>query len=155
MSNQTGLSESARVRFGGPRPGRASRPSGLSRSSLAGTLLSVLLASPAAAVVDVNKSFVPINVVPGQTSTMTISLFNSATAIAGGTAFTDALPANVTATSIVSNGCGGTLSIAPATQVSLTAGAIPAGDGINSGRCDVVVTVRSPIPGTYVNTVSS
>ena len=153
MSNQTGLSESARVRFGGPRPGRASRPSGLSRSSLAGTLLSVLLASPAAAVVDVNKSFVPINVVPGQTSTMTISLFNSATAIAGGTAFTDALPANVTATSIVSNGCGGTLSIAPATQVSLTAGAIPAGDGINSGRCDVVVTVRSPIPGTYVNTV--
>ncbi|MDX9733828.1 MAG: hypothetical protein RBU36_06860, partial [Thermoanaerobaculia bacterium] len=153
MSNRTGLSEAGWVRHGEQQPERASRPSGLSRSSLAGTLLSVLLASPALSVVDVNKSFVPINVVPGQTSTMTISLFNSATAVAGGTAFVDTLPADVTATSIVSNSCGGTLSIAPATQVSLTAGTIPAGDGINSGRCDVVVTVRSPIPGTYVNTI--
>ena len=124
------------------------------RSALLGLAATLVLgASPALAVVDVNKSFVPINVVPGQTSTMTISLFNSATAIAGGAAFVDALPANVNATSIVSNGCGGTLSIVPATQVSLAAGAIPAGDGINSGRCDVVVSVRSTIPGTYVNTI--
>ncbi|MBI5444395.1 MAG: DUF11 domain-containing protein, partial [Deltaproteobacteria bacterium] len=136
-----------------------SRGNGAATSRLSwGALFSVVgfslaLAGPASAVVDVNKSFVPINVVPGQTSTMTISLFNSATAIAGGTQFTDTLPANVTAVSVVSNSCVGTLSIVPATQVSLTGGSIPAGDGINSGRCDVVVTVRSTIPGTYVNTI--
>ena len=132
---------------------RAPRGGRLSLLGLAAVL--VLRAAPAAAVVDVNKSFAPINVVPGQTSTMTISLFNSATAAAGGTQFVDTLPANVTVVAPVSNGCGGSLSVAPATQVSLSGGTIPAGDGINSGRCDVVVTVRSTIPGTYVNTLAA
>ena len=133
--------------------GAASERNRLRRVPLAAAVASLFLAAPALAVVDVNKSFVPINVVPGQASTMTISLFNSATAIAGGTQFTDTLPADVSAVSVVSNSCGGSVSIVPATQVSLTGGSIPAGDGINSGRCDVVVTVRETTPGTNSNTI--
>ncbi len=130
----------------GPR-----RPAGGLRLALGLALL--VAAAPAAAVVDVNKSFVPINVVPGQTSTMTISLFNSVTTAATGVAFTDSLPANMTALSIVSNTCGVTPSIVPNTAVSLIGGTIPAGDGTNSGVCNITVTVTSTTPGTWTNTI--
>ncbi len=113
----------------------------------------VLSNSAAWAVIDVNKSFAPINIFPGQTSTVTINLFNSQTLPATSATFTDTLPANVIATSVLSNTCGGTLSITPSTQVSLSGGTVPAGTGANSGTCAVSVVVTSATPGAYVNTV--
>ncbi len=119
------------------------------------TMALALVASRSAAwaIVDVNKSFAPINIFPGETSTLTISLFNSNTVPATGTAFTDVLPATVTATSVIGNTCGGTVSISPNTQVALSGGTVPAGDGINSGTCAVTAIVTSNTSGTYVNTI--
>jgi uncharacterized repeat protein (TIGR01451 family) len=105
------------------------------------------------AVIDVNKSFTPINIFPGETSTMTISLFNSHTAPATGTAFVDPLPDGVTAVSVAGNTCGGTVTIAPDTEIALDGGTVPGGDGLNSGTCSVSVVVTSVDPGTYVNTI--
>jgi len=114
-------------------------------------LAGVLLAAPAWAIIDVNTSFTPINIFPGQTSTLAISLYNSEPVPATGLAFTDTLPANVTVTAAVSNTCGGTLTITPSTQVALAGGTVPAGDGLRSGTCVVTVVVTASTPGTYVN----
>jgi uncharacterized repeat protein (TIGR01451 family) len=116
-------------------------------------LCSALGASPALAVVDVNKSFNPINILPGQTSTLEIVLLNSATTAATGVAFTDTLPSGVVATAVVANGCEGAASIDPATAVSYSGGTIPAGTGSTSGRCSILVTVTASATGTYVNTI--
>lgn len=116
-------------------------------------LAGVALPRVTAAIVDVNKSFAPINILPGQSSTLTIQLFNSNTTAATGTALTDTLPANVTATAIGANTCGGTVTIVPNTAVTLGGGTIPAGDGVTSGTCSVSVTVTATLAGTYVNMI--
>ena len=113
--------------------------------------------SPALASVEVNKSFSPINIFPGQTSSLTITLYNSTIPYAAATitSLTDTLPTNVTANATVSNTCGGTVSISPTTQVSLTGGTIPAATSSGAGNCSIVVTVTSNTAGTYVNTIAS
>ncbi len=118
-------------------------------------LIIAVLSVPAvaAAIVDVNKSFSPINIFPGDSSTLTIRLFNSNTVAATSTALTDALPTNVTVTGVVSNTCGGTATIVPNTAVSLSGGTVPAGDGLNSGTCLLSVTVTAATAGTYVNMI--
>ncbi len=118
-----------------------------------GVLAVPFLPAGAAAIVDVNKSFSPINIFPGQSSTLTIQLFNSNTVAATGTAFSDALPANVTATAVGVNSCGGTVTIVPNTAVALSGGTVPAGDGLNSGSCAISVAVVAAVTGTYVNTI--
>lgn len=123
---------------------------------LAAPCLAVVLAlwgQAALAIVDVNKAFNPININPGQTSTLTITLLNSETYPVTSVGLLDELPVGVTATAVVSNGCGGTASVSPSTQVSLSGGTIPAGDGITSGTCQVSVTVTATAAGTYVNTI--
>ena len=109
----------------------------------------------ALAVIDVNKSFNPINILPGQTSTLEIVLLNSASVEAIGAAVTDTLPPGVTATAILENTCGtgSAVSIVPDTAVSLTGGTIPAGTGGSSGSCLVRVSVTSSTVGTWVNTI--
>lgn len=116
-------------------------------------LLACCVSATAVAVVDVNKSFNPINILPGQTSTLEVVLLNSATTAATGAAFTDVLPAEVTATAVTGNGCGGTVSIGPPTQVVLAGGTIPAGTGSASGECRIQVTVTASTTGTYVNEI--
>jgi len=119
---------------------------------LVATALAVV-ASAAQAIVDVNKSFSPINIFSGDTSTLTISLFNSNTTAATSLAFTDTLPANVTVTSVADNTCLGTVTIVPNTAITMSGGTIPASDGIISGRCSVTVVVTSTTNGTYVNNI--
>jgi uncharacterized repeat protein (TIGR01451 family) len=121
--------------------------------TLALLLVCCLWAQPALAVIAVNKNFSPINMFKGQTSTMTISLFNTNTVAATSTAFIDSLPTNVTATAVGTNTCGGTVSITDPTKVSLTGGTIPAGTGSVNGTCTISVTVTSNTSGTYVNTI--
>lgn len=125
----------------------------------------LVLSQPAFAVVDVNKSFNPINVTPGQISTLTIHLYNSnSIADATGVAFTDTLPTNVLIAtspnitySCTSNGVAlatpvGTLSTA-ADSLSLSGGVIPMAVGTLSGSCTISVDVVSNTPATYVNTI--
>lgn len=128
--------------------------------------LALVLTQPAFAVVDVNKSFNPINVTPGQISTLTIHLYNSnSIADATGVAFTDTLPTNVLIApapnitySCTSNGVAlatpvGTLSTA-ADSLSLSGGVIPMAVGTLSGSCTISVDVVSNTPATYVNTIA-
>ena len=125
-------------------------------------LVALLLAAPLAAqaIVDVNKNFVPINITPGQNSTLTVNLANSALTPATGIAFTDNLPDNnggadeVTVVGLVSNSCGGTTVVTPgAASFSLSGGTIPQGNGTDPGTCSVVITVTSAAQGTHINTI--
>jgi uncharacterized repeat protein (TIGR01451 family) len=120
-------------------------------------LLAGLWSTPALASVEVNKSFSPINIFPGQTSTLTITLYNSTIPYTAATitSLTDILPTTVTATAVVSNTCGGTVSISPATQVALSGGTIPAATSSGAGSCSIAVTVTSNTAGTYVNTIAA
>ncbi len=131
------------------------------RRSVGGTVLKGLgivfalsvYAASALAVVDVNKSFSPINIFPGDPSTLTIQLFNSAMVPATGASFTDTLPASVVVSSVSANSCGGSVAILPNTSVSLSGGTVPAGTGTSSGTCAISVVVTSNTSGTYVNTI--
>lgn len=108
--------------------------------------------SPAHALIDVNKAFVPINGPVGQTATLTIGLFNSNVVIATSAAMTDTLPAGITVNSVGSNSCGGTLS-STGTQLRLTGGTIPAATGAGQGSCSVTAVVSTTAPGSHVNTI--
>ncbi|NOT15614.1 MAG: hypothetical protein HOP21_08605 [Methylotenera sp.] len=121
-----------------------------------GCALLLSFALPAWAVVDLNKDFSPINIAPGQTSTLTINFFNSNTIAATGLALTDTLPTNVVVapTPAVNNTCGGTVTAnAGATSVAISGGTIPAGTGSVSGTCRIKVNVTSSTAGTYTNTI--
>ncbi|MDD4929565.1 MAG: hypothetical protein PHP85_09840 [Gallionella sp.] len=111
------------------------------------------LAPAAEAVIDVSKSLSPINILTNQTSTMTLVLVNSATTAGLNAAFTDTLPAGMVADSVLGNGCGGTVSIAPTSQIALTGATIPAGTGSTSGTCTITVRVIGAAVGNLVNTI--
>lgn len=118
--------------------------------------LLLLVSSVTMATVDVNQSFNPINIQPGQSSDYEITFFNSNPNFSiTNLALTDILPTNVLISSLVSNSCGGTVSIVPSTQVAISGGAIPIAVGGSSGICKIKVTVSSATPGTYVNSIAA
>jgi uncharacterized repeat protein (TIGR01451 family) len=98
------------------------------------------------------KSFNPVTINPGDTSTLTITFGNSTAAANSVTSFTDNLPANVTiasAPSALTSCTGGTLTATPlSTSVTYSGGSIP------PGGCTITVPVTSSTPGgPYVNTL--
>ncbi len=113
------------------------------------------LVSPTAlGVMDVNKSFNPININPGQDSVLTVFLRNSDTRPITQVTFDDNLPPGVTATSVVpGNTCGAAVDISDPSTIAVTSGTVPAGDGFISGTCSISITVTSTTAGTYVNTI--
>ncbi|NVN97958.1 MAG: hypothetical protein HXX17_01450, partial [Geobacteraceae bacterium] len=115
----------------------------------------IFTSRPVHAVIDVVNNFNPIHVLPNQTSTLTIVLNNSNTVAATSVGLTDTLPTNVTATSVVSNGCGGTLSISNPSSIVLSGGTIPATVGVVTGTCQMQVLVKPSAAGTYVNTIAA
>lgn len=121
-----------------------------------GPLIMAAWALPAWAVVDVNKSFTPINVLPGQTSVVEITLFNSNQNFPiTNVALTDVLPTNLSASTVTLNECGGTVSLVPATQIGVSGATIPQGSGGNSGICRIRVQVSGTVAGTYVNSIAA
>ncbi len=126
------------------------------------SILSVMLFfcvhSVAWAAIDVNKSFSPPTIYPGQVSRLTIKLFNSSLLPSTNTTFTDTFPDNIFITdtpNLVSN-CGGTVThgnTSSAGHLTLTDGVIPASDGTNPGTCEVTVEVTSRVKGTYINEI--
>ncbi|WP_292998274.1 SdrD B-like domain-containing protein [Nevskia sp.] len=113
-------------------------------------------ALPANATLDVNKSFQPININPGQTSVLQVDLFNNENVALTATQFTDLLPAGITIVALPAptTTCGGIVT-APAggTSFSLANGTVPAGNGVISGTCNVRLTVTGSLSGTFVNTI--
>ena len=98
----------------------------------------------------VAKAFSPTSILSGNTSTLTITLSNSTPVVISNVAFTDAFPANVTATTTGSVAhCGGTQTTT-ANGVQLASATIPA-----NGSCLVTATVTSSVPGTHINTIAA
>lgn len=103
----------------------------------------------------VSKSFSPVAILPGATSTLTISLGNSnALPITLSSAFVDALPGNVfvAATPAVGGTCtvASVNAVAGATSITYASGA-----SIPSGGCTISVAVTSSTPGVYTNSIAA
>jgi len=105
----------------------------------------------------VAKSFIPPTINVGGISQLTITLSNPNTIAANLTApFTDNLPAGVliAVPPNAASTCGGVVTATPGgSAVTLTGGAIPAGNGILPGTCTITVNVTSLLPGDYLNTI--
>ncbi len=103
----------------------------------------------------VSKAFVPTPIDAGDTSTLTITLFNPTTAVATLLEpFTDTLPTGVTTVGAPSTTCGVGAPVSDATSVTLPAGTtIPAGVGTAAGFCTLTINVTSTTPGLHVNVV--
>lgn len=117
--------------------------------------VALMTAAPAWAVLDINKSFMPINTLPGQNSTVEITLFNSSQTYAlSNVALVDVMPTNVAVSgAALSNSCGGSLTLVPNTQIAISGATVPVGSSGNSGTCTIRVPVTSTLPGTYVNRI--
>jgi uncharacterized repeat protein (TIGR01451 family) len=102
----------------------------------------------------VAKAFSPAGITPGSTSKLTLTLYNYKAIAITGINFVDAMPANITVTSFVSNSCGGVVAFT-ATQVQLTGGNLAAASATTAGAktCKIVVNVSSSVLGKHTNTV--
>jgi len=116
----------------------------------------VLQVVTGAGVTAIAKSFAPVAIPVGGTSTLTITISNPAGTPGGltGIAFTDNLPAGVQVAAVpaLTNTCGGAATAAAGTAiVSLTAGVIAA----PGGTCTITVAVTATTPGVKVNTTGA
>lgn len=104
---------------------------------------------------EMNKEFSPINIPPGGTSRLSVTIFNPNTFALTNATWLDNLPAGVTVANPVnlSNSCGGTVTAVPgATTFSLSGGTVPA-QGQTPGTCTVAIDVTSSTPGNHINTI--
>jgi CSLREA domain-containing protein/uncharacterized repeat protein (TIGR01451 family) len=127
----------------------------------AGAATSSIGANAVAATASVNvtgdpvpsKSFSPSTIAAGGTSTLTITLSNTASTPTTGVAFTDAYPSPVVnaATPGVTNSCGGAVTAnAAGNSVALNGGTIPA-----NGTCSITVVVTSATAGSFINSIAA
>lgn len=124
-------------------------------SSFFGLLL-LLLSNVAHAVIDVNNSLSPINILTNQTSTLNLTLLNSASVAATGLAFTNNFPAGMVVQSVTSNSCSGTLTAAVGgSSVVMAGGTIPAATGSTTGQCVIILVVKAIAPGTMVDVMAA
>lgn len=96
-----------------------------------------------------------INLLSTNTSVLRVRFYTYNT-FSNGLDFTDDLPSGMTATSIKSNTCGGTLTN-NTTSISITGGTLPAATanttGLSTGYCDISFNVEVNSVGTYTNTI--
>ncbi len=110
-----------------------------------------LTAAPA---VTVTKAFSPTSIAPNGTSTLTVTVKNTATGATAlsGLALTDTLPTGVVvaATPNAATTCGSGTATATSggSSIALTGGGLAA--GLN---CTITVSVTASTPGTYTNTI--
>ena len=109
--------------------------------------------------VDLSKSFSPSAIASGQTSVLTLTVFNRTVNALTATAFTDNLPAGLTlaANPAASTTCvGGSLQAFPGdTKVALTGATVPVRpNNQQEASCTVSVRVTGTAVGDYVNTVN-
>jgi uncharacterized repeat protein (TIGR01451 family) len=121
---------------------------GVSNASPATAALTIVPAG-----LTIAKAFAPASIAAGGTSTLTITIPNTAPgAIAlSGMALSDALPAGITiaATPNAATTCGGTVTAAAGTaSIALAGGGVAAG-----GTCAIGVSVTGGVTNTYANTI--
>lgn len=122
--------------------------------------LAVLSALPALAAIDVNNSFTPSTRYPGEPARLIIRLQNSSLSPSQDVALENTLPAGVylAPDANIANNCGGTLTAsndAERGSVSIVSAQIPAGDGSNTGSCQIELDVIGQERGTYVSTIAA
>ena len=95
-----------------------------------------------------SKTFNPVSIPVGGQSTLTVSVTNSTGAQINNVAFTDTLPAGLTAiTFLMASGCGvGTVGYGTTSTTVFATVAVPAG-----GTCAVSYVVTASAPGVYTN----
>ncbi|NPV75141.1 MAG: sortase [Anaerolineae bacterium] len=108
---------------------------------------------------EINKSFTPIEIIPGGISRLRVTIYNPNAFQLTDAAWTDNLagvqpgirisnPVNLT------NTCGGSVTaIAGSTTLALSGGIVPAKTGGIDGSCTVAIDVTSITPGNLINTI--
>ena len=115
---------------------------------------------------EINKSFSPINITPGGTSTLSITIYNSNYFPLTSAAWSDNLVGVQPGISVASpvsltNTCGGNVgdisggsTLVPGdTKIFLSGGTVPAQVGQTNGSCTVTINVTSTTAGNLVNTI--
>ena len=126
------------------------------RRAIGASLVSLAIAGPAHALINVNKTFTPDAVAANQPSKVTFYFLNNGIANATALAFTDTLPAGmfVAPTPNVVTNCGGTLTaVAGATSVSFSGGTVPMAVGTEPGQCDMSFDVVVPSANVLINAI--
>lgn len=96
----------------------------------------------------ISKAFTPSTIAVGDTSSMTFTLTNANTvATLTGVAFTDTLPAGLTAVNGTVPVCGGSLAVSGGNSLTFTAGSLAP-----SSNCTITVSVIGATAGTKNNT---
>jgi LPXTG-site transpeptidase (sortase) family protein len=108
---------------------------------------------------EMNKSFTPISIMPGEVSRLSVTIFNPNVFPLTNASWADNLisvqqglvlanPPNA------NNTCGGTVQAnAGGTSLSLSGGIVPAQTGTDPGSCTVSVDVTSTTSGNLINTI--
>ena len=110
-----------------------------------------LIGSTSAFAVGMTKGFSPNPINPGDTSMMTIIVFNDTNTALTAVGWTDNMPVDMTIQSspLPTNSCGGTLTAVPGTStVTLSGGSVVAQVAGVAGECSVVIPVKTSVaPG--------
>ncbi len=130
----------------------------MKRINLVKSLWAVLLVLCSGVVhaVTLNKNFGLTLINPGDTTTLTISVFNDQTQALTNVGWSDTLPAGMTiqAAPAPVNTCGGTLTATAGTNlIQLAGGTVPALNGATVGQCDVTVAISTAVQGNSVNSI--
>ncbi|MBK9614340.1 MAG: DUF11 domain-containing protein [Uliginosibacterium sp.] len=106
-----------------------------------------------------HQGFAPGSIAAGNTSTLTITVYNRTLSTLTSVALTDNLPAGMTlaANPAATNSCGGTLQAFPgSTAVVLSGGSVAARPNASQqSSCAISIKVTAGATGTYANTIQS
>ena len=108
---------------------------------------------------EINKSFSPITIMPGDIARLSITIYNPNVFQLINAAWSDNLVGVQPGISLanpvnLSNGCGGSVSaVAGGSTVSLSGGIVPAKVGSTNGSCIVAVDVTSTTASNLINTI--
>jgi uncharacterized repeat protein (TIGR01451 family) len=105
----------------------------------------------------INKNFVPTTISPGETSRLSVTIFNSdvSTALTN-TNLVDNLPAGARIANPpnITNTCGGTVTAVPgASSFSLSGGTVPPKTGGIDGECTFSAVITTTVQGNSINTI--
>jgi len=121
-----------------------------------GAPLSRGLAQSTSQSAEINKSFSPISIIAGDSSRMSVTIFNPNPFQLNNASWTDNLPAGMTLANPVNAAttCGGIVTaVAGGNSIEFSGGTVPAQAGGTPGACTVSVDVTSTTPGNLVNTI--
>lgn len=108
---------------------------------------------------EINKSFSPISIAPGETSVLTVMVYNANAFALTDVAWSDTFPDGLKVASpsgLNNKDCGGTVTAASgATTISLSGGSVPAQVASVPGSCTITMNVTTTKAGNSINTINT